>query len=314
MLIPYLAGFKPCKTVTIEQLLVKYFYQQKTIRLQGIGTLTLKGPAPDPAELEKNRNIQIEGLEFSFDQNALPDDGFVSFFAQQKGKIKPLAYSDVESHFQLVKQLLNIGKAYEINGLGTIQKMDNGAYSLTPGNFVNTTDTPPVNIRLKERSASAEDTKMATEQTGMSSAAKKWLLGVLSILILGTAGWFVYKYLLSKPDENPVVNTIATTDSTGFNTDTAGTKPPVANTPDLAPVGPADSMQLKAYLRSYTDKSKALLSFKRLQSGNRNLVLETKDSVNFAVYLPLKALAGDTVRIKDSLNKFYAAAVTLQRQ
>ncbi len=299
--------------MTFEQLLIKYFYEHKIINLPGIGVLEFTGNIPDNAELEKNRNIPIEGLSFKYDANTKAEEQFIDFFAEQKGKMKSLAHADVDSHFQLVKQFLNIGKSYEINGLGVINKKDNGDYDFKHGNFttIAVDNTPTLATTLKERSTG--DEKFGEDKPSITGGMRKALIISLIGLLVLAGGWLVYKYLLTKPVES------ITTQQTGantINTDTANTvlDTPVANNSVQNVTAIGDSLQLKAMIRNYTTLPQVLRSYARISLASKNAILDTSVAGAYKIYLPIKAIAADTLRIKDSLRVYYAFPVQLAKQ
>ena len=146
--------------MTFEQLLVKYLYQHKKVSLQGFGTVTLNSNIPDAELIHKNRQIPIEGAVFEPNIKAHTDENFVIFFSQQRGKIRPLAESDIESHLQLAKQLMNIGKPYEVEGLGIFAMQKDGSVILQPGQYAVTfADNAGQPTRLRERTEQQEKTE-----------------------------------------------------------------------------------------------------------------------------------------------------------
>ena len=120
----------------IEQLLVQHLYNTKEVTLQGIGTISLSPNVALPSENEKDFAIPADGISFEYNLKATEDNALISFIAQQTGKIKPLATADLDSYVILSKQFLNIGKPLTIEGIGTIQKNQQGDYEFIPGIFI----------------------------------------------------------------------------------------------------------------------------------------------------------------------------------
>jgi hypothetical protein len=294
--------------VTFEQLLVKYLYQHKQLSLQGYGTVTLKSSVPDAEMIHKNRQIPIEGISFDYNMKALTDEEFVLFYSQQRGKIKPLAVSDIESHLQLAKQLMNIGKPYEIEGLGIFAMQNNGNVVLHPGNYtVLSTDTSPHPGRLKERTEHQEKTEADASGSGLGAGVRKGLLVVGILLALGAAGWFIWSKFVSDKQDNSVV--VPTVDS--LQQQNAVT--PVQDSIAQQPVQPVvtDTTKWRAYFRSFTGKERINTMLRLYEKHNP--LLETTDSTLFKLYVVVNSPLADTASKIDSLSKVFLRPVTLEK-
>lgn len=293
--------------MTFEELLVKYIYQNKKVSLEGFGTVTLSGAVPDTEMIHKNRHIPVDGVSFEHNLKALTDENFVTFFAQQKGKIKPLAMSDIESHLQLARQLMNIGNPYQVDGLGSFEKQNNGSVLLLPGHYiVPFGDNMALPGRMKERAEAPPEKRRSEEPAsgsgGLSNDAKKILILVATVLIVVIAGWFIWsKFMGPTGSSIPAVPTTDTLKPIGA-ADT-----PAAVQPTAAPAVP----KWKAYFRQITEKQDALNKF-RVYAGNKTVMMETTDSVTFKLYVLLDSPVADTARKKDSLSKFFARPVRLE--
>ena len=311
--------------MTFEQVLVKYLYMHKQVTLQGIGTISLVGEVPDNEYVNKNRHIPIEGISLSFDQKAGLDEGFTLFFSEERGKIKPLAQSDIESSLQLARQMINIGKAYEIEGIGSIAKQSNGILVLHPGYYAVTyPDGQQVAVRLKERVIENEPPKRQLEDNGstVNPATKRLLIIVASILTLAVASWLVWSQMKSPATAN-ASDSEMNADTTLNAKSTTGA---VDNTNGLSPdsglmkidssvalmVADTNLVQTwKAYFRTFDNKANALKGFANYKATQNPPMLETTDSVNFKLYVLLQSRISDTTYKKDSMRKFYASPITL---
>ena len=114
----------------IEQLIVQYLYLNKQVTLQGIGTFRLDPAVVLPAGNEKEKDFIMpeNAVQFEYNLKAGEDEGLVKYIVQHTRKILPLASSDMESYAMLAKQFLNIGKPLVIEGVGTVQKNQQGNY------------------------------------------------------------------------------------------------------------------------------------------------------------------------------------------
>ena len=102
-------------------------------------TKTICGDRPfeiDPSVhyLIKHKRLDFgQYIHFTNKNIAKPDDDFIDFIRIHTGKIRPLAESDLDSYLSDGKLLLNIGKPFFLEGIGTLQKARDGAYEFVPG-------------------------------------------------------------------------------------------------------------------------------------------------------------------------------------
>jgi hypothetical protein len=299
--------------VTFEELLVKYIYQNKKLSLEGFGTVTLTSAVPDAEMIHKNRHIPVEGLSFEHNFRTTTDDNFVAFFAQQKGKIKPLAMSDIESHLQLARQLLNIGNPYIVDGIGSFEKQNNGSVLLVPGFYaVPFSDNTALPGRLKERAEAPPERRRGEEPEagsgGLSNNVKRALILVLTILIVAVAGWFIWSKFVGDPASN---TTPVTPSSDTVSVLPAGLIPATDTNAAVQQTSATAIPKWKAYFRQITEKQDALKKFK-MYAGNKTVMMETADSVTFKLYVLIESPVADTARKVDSLSKFFARSVRIE--
>ena len=132
----------------LEQLIVQYLYSNKKVSIQDIGTFTISPDVIIPAENEKETALPENAIQFEFNAKELKDDGLIDYIVDQSRKIRPLASADLESYSLLSRQFLNIGKPMIIEGIGTLQKNQQGSYDFEQGHTVNPKMTSnPVTIK-----------------------------------------------------------------------------------------------------------------------------------------------------------------------
>jgi hypothetical protein len=251
------------------------------------------------------------------------DEDFVNFFAQQRGKMKPLALSDIESHLQLARQMINIGNHYEIPGIGTISKQRDGRLVLAPGAFVNPSAEPAeiraqasaLRLRTLQEKSEAPDQEPETS-SGIPALTRRILIFTAVVLLLAAGAWMIYYFYYRSAQQ-------ATTPDTAV-ADTVQPAPQTAPVMDTAPLAansiPApiatDSLAIvswKAIIREFGNKEEALVRFRTFSRMATPVLMETTDSVNFRMYVVLQSASVDTARKVDSLSKFYARRVKLEK-
>ena len=189
---------------------------------------------------------------------ATEDNALISFIAQQTGKIKPLATADLDSYVILSKQFLNIGKPLTIEGIGTIQKNQQGDYEFIPGIFI-TPKIDDIPRQLREK----RDESVSFESESKSGNSKRNLMIAVVILLIALIGLGIYYLLFYKsadeiPAAIPPVQTIDT---------------PQTTTPDsslLKPTATVDTNKFEVVIRQYATKvaaEKALTLIKGLRKN-----------------------------------------------
>jgi hypothetical protein len=290
----------------IEQLLVQHLYNSKELSLQGIGTFLLSDNVVLPADNEKDFVVPADGITFTYDSKAKEDEALIDFIVQQTRKMKALATADLDSFLILNKQFLNIGKPFRIEGIGTLQKNQGGQFDFTPGQYISPRMEPAVKP-LKEKFEEDISFKTAAA-TPESSNAKKMIMVLAGVLLLGAAAfgawWFFFKKDNSTVNIEPVVK--------------ADTGKIVSNKPDsikpdsLKTITPAPVTQVpegngifKVVFMVTTDKNKAIAKKSTLEARGHKVIMYTADSVTYKLAEPFSLPLSDTVRVKDSLGKWY---------
>ena len=259
-------------SMKIEQLLVQHLYNHKEVTLQGMGTFKLNAELALPKDNDKDFIIPAEGLQFIYDNKATEDDALIQYIVQQTRKIKPLAAADLDSYLILGRQFLNIGKPFFIEGIGTLNKNQQGQFEFTPGNF----------ITQKNEAAPSE----LKEKSGLAA----W------------GGWFLLK---KQPASSPDKETV--TEKTAVPlTDT-----PKGKTLDSLPVtvnnisGSNGAYTFKIVFEITPNKAAAEKRMASLIARGHKVIMYTTDSITYKLAEPFSLPVADTTRIKDSLDKWY---------
>lgn len=305
--------------MTFEQILLLYIYQHKKISLNLFGTIELEGTIPEPDVIRKDRHLPVEGLKFTFDPHVVTDEAFVHFYASEKGRIIPLSASDIDLHLSMAKQIVNIGNPFDIVGVGKIVKMDNGKLTMIPGIFT----IPPISgsgrpAVLRERVQApplpkGERDKIRENSTlNLKPAQLLAIIGsVLGVVILI---WAIFKFIIPQMKAGQPEPGVATQSiDSGLNVP----ETMASDTPTNSAIVPLDSAALlswKAYIGQTNNRNFAEERLRRYKSYGHNVLLEIPDSNNFKIYITLQSSLADTSRQRDSLAKFFAYPVKLERQ
>ncbi len=329
----------------LPQLLSQYLYQTKKLDLPGIGSFTLDADVVIPQESDRIGQVAATGIRFRNAVIPTADDGLINFIKEHTGKMKSLTEADLDFYLTTGRQLLNIGKPFYLDGIGTLVKTKEGGLEFTPGDYMVARAEEP---GLERRAAGIDE--QAREREVHGNSTKQGLLLVLIIIGLGVIGWagyYLYKRNnFSEPVEKPAVvipadtsgsetaRTSAQADTTSkvgakdsikptANAGTGAPKPeaptPTAPVPGVsapsttvpttvvAALPPPGAKLYRFVILATENKYHALRRYNQLLGYQLNIKMYQKDSAWFKLYFPITALPKDTSYIRDSLADTYAA-------
>ncbi|KIC94325.1 hypothetical protein [Flavihumibacter solisilvae] len=284
----------------IEQLLAQFLHQNKTLSLPGIGTFT------------------TDGVNIQFDNKSTPQvsEPLIQYIQAQTGKMTSLALSDIESFILLNRQFLNIGKPLFLYGIGTLVKSREGSLEFTPGD--------PQTEKLEDNPLEYRKQVLTEREpisAGSSNNSRKLVLASLVVGTLVIVVWGGWKLSQTKNDnvDSVAVATVETGQSLPLQDVAAGTDTSrqsdsltkLSVSPDPATAGP---VQWRYIILETSNKNRAIRRLNQLQEMNQKVSLITKDSVRFKVFITLPTLPGDTSKVIDSLSRFYAYRVVIDKE
>jgi hypothetical protein len=121
----------------LTHLLAQFLYGHKRLDLQGIGTFLLEGSvSADPDKSKSGKLAYAEGISFTNNPKTKEDPELIAFLSSHTGKIKALMSADLNSHLDLAREFLNIGKPFLFDGIGSLTKLQTGEYGFTPGHLL----------------------------------------------------------------------------------------------------------------------------------------------------------------------------------
>lgn len=300
-------------------LLTQFLYKTKKLRLPGIGIFTLDPTAVIPDEHNKDLHAAAIGIEFKNTPVRDADDELIEYIRVNTGKIKPLAISDLESYLALATQLLNIGKPFYLEGIGTLTKDNSGHLVFTRGEYA-VVKQEDGNLEKAEKPQGKR--KSVLEETHFEpqpNKARKFVLALAivgGLSLIGWGGYMMYKKNMEPKSE--AGNTVAMADTaTAAKPDStiiaaAARDSLSSNKPEAAKPG-GDSVLYKFNVLETANKYRALKRYNQLLSFDLKIHLYTQDSSFFKVYFSFPALPKDTIHIKDSLQREYAHSITIEK-
>ncbi len=295
----------------IEQLIVQQLYNTKNVTLQDIGTFILSPDVAIPFENDKDSVMPLNAISFEYNKKALQDDELISFIVSQTRKIKSLATSDLESYTLLAKQFLNIGKPFPIEGLGILQKTQEGNIEFSQGHSINAKlESAPAILKEKNK----EEISFSTQPR--ESSGKKWWIWVALFFIIAATTATIYYFLKNDNKESLVVPVNKTvSDTIDVTKDTVVLPLPVMN--DTLKKNVPESVpavnNLKIVINEHFTKESADKAFARITSFGHKVVIIKKDSAGYKIIMPFTRPLSDTMLIKDSLRQYFKAKTYVEK-
>jgi hypothetical protein len=289
----------------LSSLFSKYLYQEKKLRLPGIGEFTLDPSITVPDVNDKLFADFLQNIRFNQIQITAPDEQFINYIRTETGKIKPLAESDLESFLSDGKILLNIGKPFYIEGIGSLQKTREGLLEFKAGE--------PQQHKMEPHHATETDAPVERSKTfyldtnAPRGGVRKVLraLGAIAGIVIVIWGG----YVLYNRNSKPAIKDQAAEEAVPLHTDS--TK--ISAMPDSFQRSNVDSAQqagtYKFVIERTANKGRALRRFNQLVENMAPIRMETKDSTFFKLYFVLPATSADTARIRDSLKIWYGRKI-----
>ena len=295
-----------------DLLLAQYLYQHKKLNLPGIGVFEANSSVYAEDENDRQRP-SLDGITFINKTVLKADDGLIDFIKEQTGKMKPLAISDLESYLTLGKQFLYIGKPFYLEGIGTLQLAKDGRFDFLPGEYITTKLEDP-NIERSEGKNRSVHEENRIKQESNTNNIKKFLLALAiigGITLIGWGSYYFYNMYINQPglieDTSTLnnVNPAASALEDSILNSASGTAETLVVPPPTATQPASVSGSYKFIIETTTDKARALKRYRDLLSYGNKISLLTTDSITFKLYYSLPATPQDTLRIRDSLNRFY---------
>ena len=296
----------------LSPLLSQYLLTYKQLNLAGIGRFFLDDSIPMHDEAIKNlKGVLLGKIRFEQDPSMKEDPDLVAFIAEQTGKMKSLAAGDLDSHLELARQFLNIGKPFLLEGIGTLSKTKTGKLEFSQSH---------VSVeKLKDGTNEGKDITSTTEESftnyeEMFSPKKpkvpasrrivSWIVAATGIAIAVFGGYMLYNE--TKPKDKPVIQNPEATKLVVSPPDTSQKKldsipPPILE----APTKSVDGINMYRFVIETAARRRALYRYDFLKSNFIDVKMDTKDSVLFKLYFLLPSAPADTARKRDSLQRLY---------
>lgn len=308
----------------IAHLIGQYLLQNKKMQLQGLGEFTMENFYDNPFEHEKGKiKLPDNAIRFTPDKKCKEDQGLIEFISKSTGKIKPLAFSDLEDFLNIGKQLLNVSKQFYIEGLGTmvLDAHENLSFSqggeLMPAAI--SEDSSKKQREAKEDMAGISFSDNYNTGTG-TNATRKILVTLAIVAALALVGWIAY-YFYAQWQENKNETTAVpqdiqpvlspSTPSTDSTAQKAVTDTTAAATVQSAKVDSAAGSLYHVIIET-SKRTRALKRYQDLLDMGYKVSMSTEDSVTFKIFTNINGPLTDTTRVRDSIARFFGRKVIVE--
>lgn len=307
-------------------LISQYLLQNKKMRLQGFGEFTMEGFYENPFENEKGKvKVPDNTIHFKPDRKANEDESLVEFIAKSSGKIKPLAFSDLEDFLNIGKQLLNVSKQFYIEGLGTIILEGSGNMTFKQGNELipAAVMSEHVVVENKQRDVTEEqgtdlsfqDT-YATQKSGLSAKKLVTVLGIIAgIAVIAWGGYYFFTHwqnnssTATPKDIKPLIPEQATAPVV----DSAALKAAADSLNKVAVVQPAAQQGYRVIIEN-ASRSRAFNRYEALLKMGYKVQMSTEDSISFKLFTVIDGPISDSSKVRDSISRFFGRRVLIEVQ
>ena len=292
----------------LTALFARYLYQHKILNLPGLGTFTLDPSVPVPEANDRNQDF-IQHIRFEQRSVAAPDEEFIEFIRTQTGKIRPLAESDLDSFLTDGKILLNIGKPFYFEGIGSLQKNRAGLYEFTPGVPLTDRIEKYTEIKSVERDEWQSTSAPDRQQPSDSGRVLLVVAVLIGLVIVVAGGYYLYQrnsgVALPDTENMNVSEEVSGNDSILQDSSLQDSITPAPNRPASVQVTPPGSYRF--IIETTANKTRALKAYNQLKSYMLDIQLDAAaDSSLFKLYFTIPASPADTTHIKDSLKRMYS--------
>lgn len=279
--------------------------------LEEIGNFSVDSNFVLPPEADKSAFFPLEGIRFTYNRHAQTTPELLDFIIAQTGKIRSLVTADFESYLSEIRQFVNLGKPWVIDGIGTIQKTKEGTYELIPGQV--TSERISTQFTMPEE---LEDNE--TSRVKMRNWFVTFLLTMSILLVLAGLGFGIYT-LFIKPTPMVTTQDIPSSDTSVGITDTPSatdtSSPDIhRQTTDTASHA-ADTVRYKAIFSITKWRHKAFRKLNYWNKAGFPAFMDSTiiaDTLRYRIFIYKRSLPADTNNAKEQLSKVFGTKILLE--
>jgi len=285
-----------------DALIRDYLYEYKSVSFEKIGELVLDSSASADQPISKG------SIHFTVSKRAITTPELAAFIAGKTGKNKVLISSDLESFVELMRQFMNIGKPYEMEGVGIFKLGKAGEYEFAVFDETHKREETKSSRKQKSRTDSPLSVKNSSNKSLLMFFALIIILGVLGVI-----GWGSYKLFVNNKNSTPSQIQNAGVDTTTQSNlpanplvDSTAIKADSLQKKDSATFATSDSATYKFIHETTTSSVRAYERMNSLRSFGHPSSIDSvkRDSLTvYTLYLKYRLSTADTALMRDSLQK-----------
>lgn len=290
-----------------DTLIYSYLVAQKKLSIEKIGHFTVDKPLP-LADKENPHPHLFSCIAFVADKKAATSVEFIDFCASELQKKNSLITSDIESYFEQARQFINIGKPFTMPGVGMVSINKSGNYQFIESDSAIKLDMPLGASTAYETEAETRKGVQNQQRVLMRVAAI-----AIGLLILAVISFLVYNFVADKAS---TVTVEATTNSASTDTAALPAVDTTSTAVSVAPPQPVNDTATYKFIFEQTGK--------RIRAETRTMKLRAfgnyaqfdsivqADTLVYRLYLEVRALPADTLKKKDSLQRYLKRNIIIE--
>lgn len=287
----------------LAPVLAQYLATHKVLSLPGLGTFHANNTYNPEVDYSK-KGTSLLDISFEPTKPSALDEELIVFVAQQTGKMKVLAQSDLLSEIEGATNFLNTGKPYFLAGIGTLTKKMDGSFEFHKEKFLHTEKEKKKPVPITEKNSVPQSYIDESRKPRKTKPAA--IIGAVCLVAVAAVIWF---YTQNKEKNDGNIEEVVATSNTNTTPSGGDTAAP-AKVPPAAATPASDGYK---YILEIAKQPRASKRFNQLKTIKWPIEMETADSVSYKLFIKLPAANADTTRIKDSLSALSGRKVWIER-
>ena len=291
-----------------EHYIYEYLSAQGDVTLEKLGSFQLSKEkvVPDSSEFDAPYLIH-----FTYDRKAVTSERLIEFIAEKEKKLKLLVAFDLESYLEEVRQFINLGKSFPIEGLGSLTMNKLHEIDFLQETKLETKEGAEHSKRKRIDGYLNFDKKLKQTVEGSKiSLPVIILLFIIFLSVSGTIYFWIYKkdnlssLHLSKPEPAASESLVDTS-----------IKKNIQPTSDLLTKNNSDSFLVNFVFEVTTNKFRAYSRIAKLREFGDPAFLDSirnDTGYMYKLYVRQMILEADSSKAKDSVQIYFQKPIRIE--